>query len=95
MMCTCDGVTPPPQPDVLPGDCWCFEGSSGYATITVSGAAASSCILATCMFILQLQLANVVMVTSVTVEHIPVSLSPVGETRSAPKDFTVLVGSSH
>ena len=33
----CDSVTPPTQPEVLPGDCWCFEGSTGFATITVRG----------------------------------------------------------
>ena len=25
------------QPEVLPGDCWCFEGTRGFVTVNVSG----------------------------------------------------------
>ncbi|XP_012257687.1 klaroid protein-like [Athalia rosae] len=56
------------QSGVLPGECWCFKGTSGSVVI---------------------QLLGPVLVSSVSLEHISPSISPTGETATAPKDFSV------
>lgn len=57
------------QPNVLPGNCWAFEGSKG---------------------VLAIKLAREIIPTSISIEHIPESISLTGIIDSALKDFKVI-----
>ena len=76
------------QPQVYPGDCWAFEGSSGYATIKV-------CVIifyeVAHSLVHSLQLKDTIQITGITIEHIPKVLSPNGSLDSAPKDIKLVV----
>ena len=63
------------QPGANPGQCWAVKGDgSGVSAPAIS---------------VVVRLSDLVKVQSVTLEHIPETLSPDGNIRSAPKEFTV------
>merc|ERR1711994_244808 len=64
------------QPGANPGQCWAVKGDgTGFTAPPIS---------------VVIELSDKIIIDSVTLEHIPETLSPDGNIKSAPKDFSVL-----
>ena len=64
------------QPGANPGQCWAVKGDgTGFTAPPIS---------------VVIELSDKIIIDSVTLEHIPETLSPDGNIKSAPKEFSVL-----